>query len=324
MILAITIEELLLIKNLDVVALGGNAILPSSTGGTIREQFSITRAAMEQIVTLLARERNVVVTHGNGPIVGNIVIRNEAAKAMIPPMPLDVCGADSQGGIGYMIQQALGNALGQRGIDREVVTVVTQVVVSDKDPGFDNPVKPIGSFYSAEEGKRFKKERDWKMIKDGDRGYRRVVPSPQPLEIVEAKAIKRLVAAGVIVIAAGGGGIPVVRTGDRLRGREAVVDKDLTSALLGIELGAERFLILTDVDAVYRNFGTPDASPIDKISLDEIKALVAEGRFPEGSMGSKLRSVIRFLEGGGRTSVICRPENMIEAIGGVGGTTFSH
>jgi len=278
---------------------------------------------MEQIVTLLERERNVVVTHGNGPIVGNIVIRNEAAKATIPPMPLDVCGADSQGGIGYMIQQALGNALRHRGLDREVVSVVTQVVVSDTDPGFDKPVKPIGPFYSAEEGKQFEKERGWKIIKDGDRGYRRLVPSPQPLEIIEANAIKMLVEVGVIVIAAGGGGIPVVRTGDRLRGREAVVDKDLTSALLGIGLGAERFLILTDIDAVYRDFGTPEASPIDKMSLVEIKTLVANGHFPEGSMGSKLRSVIKFLEGGGQTAVICRPENMIDASGGAGGTTFS-
>ena len=203
------------IKNLDVVALGGNAILPSDCAGTIQEQLSVTRSAMEHIVGLLDRGRQVVITHGNGPIVGNIVIRNEAAKDIIPPMPLDVCGADSQGGIGYMIQQTLRNELDKHGFDRDVVCVITQVVVSDDDPAFDNPVKPIGPFYEKEDVGRLETERGWQVVQDGNRGYRRIVPSPYPLHIVEANVIRRLVAEGTVVIAAGGGGVPVVRSAGR-------------------------------------------------------------------------------------------------------------
>ena len=312
-----------LIKKLDVVALGGNAIVPSSKAGTIREQFSITRSAMEHIVELLEQDRRVVITHGNGPIVGNIVIRNEAAKDTIPPMPLDVCGADSQGGIGYMVQQALRNTLNKRGFDREVVSLVTQVVVSDEDAAFDNPVKPIGPFYTKEQAMHLQKERGWSIGEDSDRGYRRVVPSPYPLAIVETGVIRRLVAAGVVVIAAGGGGIPVVKTDNQYEGREAVIDKDPTSAILASELGAERLIILTDVDAVYRDFGTPKAARIGKASIQEIKALIAEDRFPQGSMGSKLKAAVTFLEGGGKAAVICRPEHMTAAVRGEKGTMIT-
>jgi carbamate kinase len=308
--------------DLDVVALGGNAILPSGKTGTIEEQLSITRRAMDELVVLLDKGRRVVITHGNGPIVGNIVIRNEAAKDTIPPMPLDICGADSQGGIGYMIQQALGNALAAHGAQADVVSLVTQVVVDADDPAFGRPVKPIGPFYRQDEAEALAAQRGWTIVKDSNRGYRRVVPSPKPLRIVEIDVIRRLLSAGTIVIAGGGGGVPVVERGGRLEGREAVVDKDLTAALLGGALQAERLIILTDVDAVYRDFGTPDQAPIRHASVSEVKTWIASGAFPPGSMGSKLEAVVNFLGRGGGSAVICRPENLADALEASRGTTI--
>jgi carbamate kinase len=311
-----------LAKKLDVVALGGNAILPLGKAGTIKEQLAITYAAMEQIANLLQVGRGVVVTHGNGPIVGNIVIRNEAVKDRIAPMPLDVCGADSQGGIGYMIQQTLGNTLHKRGIDHDVVTIVTQVCVDENDPAFDNPVKPIGPFYSEEQARDLERERGWKVAADANRGYRRVVPSPRPHHIVERDVIVKLVEDGVVVITVGGGGIPVVKVDGCYEGREAVVDKDFASALLAQDLGAERLIILTDVDAVYENFGTPQASAIREVTLDRVKAMLDAGEFPPGSMGSKLTAGVEFIENGGSATIICRPEDLEEAAAGRVGTTL--
>ncbi len=311
-----------MIEHLDVIALGGNAILPPGGAGTVSEQLAITRAAMEQTVALLEKGRRIVITHGNGPVVGNIVIRNEAAADTIPPMPLDVCGADSQGGIGYMVGQVLRNVLAHRGLETEVVAIVTQVIVSDDDPAFANPVKPIGPFYKKDEARRLAAERGWAIAEDSHRGYRRVVSSPYPIEIVEMSVIQRLVEAGTIVIAAGGGGVPVVRVAGRLEGREAVIDKDATSALLGRLLGAERLVILTDVESVYRNFGTPQASPIRRASVDDIRTQIDEGRFPAGSMGSKLKAAVAFLDGGGEMAIVCRPEHLSDALRGVCGTTI--
>jgi carbamate kinase len=310
------------IEHLDVIALGGNALLPSGKTGTIREQLAVTRKAMEQTAALLAAGRRIVITHGNGPVVGNIVIRNEAAARSIPPMPLDVCGADSQGGIGYMVEQSLRNALRDRGDATEVAAIVTQVVVSEHDPAFQKPVKPIGPFYTKADAARLSRERGWTIVEDSRRGYRRVVPSPYPVEIVEANVIRHLVEAGTIVIAAGGGGVPVVRVGGRLEGREAVIDKDPTSALLGNVLGAERLIILTDTEAVFRDFGTPQAAPIRRASLAEVRTQIEEGRFPEGSMGPKLGAVVTFLEGGGEVAVVCRPEHLVDALRGSHGTTI--
>lgn len=308
-------------SDLDVVALGGNAILPSGKTGTIHEQLSITRLAMEQLIVLLERGRRIVITHGNGPIVGNIVIRNEAAKDTIPPMPLDICGADSQGGIGYMIQQALRNALIAHGVERDVVSVVTQVVVDGGDPAFGKPVKPIGPFYTREEAEVLTADRGWVIVKDSNRGFRRVVPSPKPVRIVEIDVIGKLVSSGAIVIACGGGGVPVIEIDRRLEGREAVVDKDLTAALLGGALQAERLIILTDVDAVYRDFGTPQQAPIRTARVSQIKAWLEEGSFPRGSMGSKLEAVVDFLAQGGKSAVICRADNLVDALEASSGTT---
>ena len=307
-------------EHLDVIALGGNAILPVGSGGTISEQFAVTRQTMEQIADLIEKGRNVILTHGNGPIVGNIVVRNEAARDVIPPMPLDICGADSQGGIGYMIQQTLRNILEARNIRREVVAVITQVLVSPNDTAFSKPVKPIGPYYSKENSVRLKQEKGWSIVKDSNRGYRRVVPSPRPLEIIERNVIERLVAAGTIVITVGGGGIPVVRKRGVLACTEAVVDKDLASSVLARDLHAERLMILTDVDAVYKSFGTPAAAALREVTVDEITSLLQAGEFPPGSMGSKIEAAIEFLRSSGKSVLICQSGDLTAALAGEKGT----
>jgi len=307
---------------LDVIALGGNAILPAGKAGTITEQVAITQTAMTEIAGLVSSGRQVVVTHGNGPIVGNIVIRNEAMKATIPPMPLDVCGADSQGGIGYMIQQTLRNVLREEGRDNEVVSLITQVRVNENDPAFHNPVKPIGPFYTKEEASRLTKERGWKIVADARKGYRRVVPSPYPIEIVEIEVVKTLVRHGAVVITVGGGGIPVVFKDGRYEGVEAVIDKDLASSLLARKLGAERLIIITNIDAVYVDFGKPTARALPALTLDEVKTLLRQGQFAPGSMESKVQAAIEFLESGGRSVIITQPGDLLDAVAGRKGTTI--
>jgi carbamate kinase len=306
--------------SIDVVALGGNAIIPAGGKGTIDEQRELTSTTMRQVAELIASGRHVLLTHGNGPIVGNIVERNDAVKDRIPPMPLDVCGADSQGGIGYMIQQSLSNELKGRGIERQVVSLVSQVLVSGDDEAFQNPTKPVGPFYSREEASAREREKGWIMRNDADRGFRRVVPSPKPLEIVEAGVISRLLDVGVVVIAAGGGGIPVVRKDGRLIGVEAVIDKDRAAAVLALNAGAERLIILTDVEEVYIGFGTPDQKPIDRISLPEIEKLLAGGEFPSGSMGPKIGAAVDFLRAGGKEVIISHARKLVDACEGKAGT----
>jgi carbamate kinase len=309
-------------ESLDVVALGGNAILPAGKAGTIREQVAITRTAMLEIKGLVEGGRRIVLTHGNGPIVGNIVVRNEAMKASIPPMPLDVCGADSQGGIGYMIQQTLRNVLREDDRDIEVVSVITQVVVDEDDPAFLDPVKPIGPYYRKEAAMRLAEARGWKVAA-GPKGYRRVVPSPYPRKIVEIGVIKELVRRGVVAVTVGGGGIPVMVKNGSYVGVEAVIDKDLASSLLARNLGAERLIIITSVDAVYVDFGKPTARAIRSAGLAEIRDLHAEGHFPRGSMGSKIQAAIEFLEAGGVSVIITQPGDLLEAVGGRRGTTIT-
>jgi carbamate kinase len=305
-------------KNVDVIALGGNAILPAGQAGTIQEQFAITRTTMGQIATLIADGRRVVLTHGNGPIVGNIVLRNEAMRDTIAPMPLGICVADSQGGIGYMLQQVLRNALRQVGLQQKVVTLVTQVLISPDDPALNNPTKPIGPFYTREQADTFAAERGWKLVEDSKRGWRRVVPSPRPLEIIEKSVAVQLIEAGSVVITVGGGGIPVIRKGDMLDGVEAVVDKDYASAVLARELGAERMIVVTSVDALYRNFGAPDQEPISAMSADEARALVPT--LPPGSMGSKIDAAVQYVDACGGAAVITSPEHIIDAVRGDAGT----
>ena len=306
---------------IDIVALGGNAILPVGKAGTIQEQVAITRTAMLEIEGLVSAGRKVVLTHGNGPIVGNIVVRNEAMKETIPPMPLDVCGADSQGGVGYMIQQTLRNVLEENGNKNDVVSIITQVLVDADDAAFENPVKPIGPYYTEAEANAHRETRGWVIAASKKGGYRRVVPSPYPKRILEIDVIKSLIREGTIVVTVGGGGIPVVREDNRYSGVEAVIDKDLASSLLARHLDAERLIIITDVDAVYLDFGKSSQRPLGLVSLEEIKRYFDEGQFPAGSMGSKIQAVIEFLEYGGESAVIAQPGDLLEAVRGRAGTT---
>jgi carbamate kinase len=308
------------VRGIDVIALGGNAIIPTDGSGTIEEQRELTSTSMRQVAELILGGRRVIITHGNGPIVGNIVERNEAVKDRIPPMPLDVCGADSQGGIGYMIQQSLRNELVASGAPREVVAVVSQVVVSPDDEAFDHPRKPIGLFYGETEAAAFTREKGWKMIMDANRGWRRVVPSPKPLEIVEAQTIAKLLKAGTVVIAVGGGGIPVVRRDGRLEGVEAVVDKDRAAAVLAKMIGAERLIILTSVPEVYIRFGKPDQKALRRVRLAQIRKLVDAGEFPPGSMGPKIEAAIDFIAAGGKHVIISDAGKLLEACKGSAGT----
>lgn len=304
-----------------VLALGGNAIIPEEGTGTIHEQIEITRSTARQLVDVVRNGTQLIVTHGNGPVVGNIVIRNEAARDIVPPMPLDICGADSQGGLGYMIQQVFSNELEKAGLPRTVVTVITQVVVDAEDPAFLKPTKPIGPFYSKSTAENVAAEKGWVVVEDAGRGYRRVVPSPRPLEIVEAQVIRELVHAGRIVVAVGGGGIPVVRDPDgSLRGVEAVIDKDLASSVLAREQGVEAFVIVTAVPKVALSFGKPDQVDVDLMSVSEAARYLEAGEFPPGSMGPKIRSAIEFLEGGGKEVIIASYREIALAIQGKAGT----
>ncbi len=307
-----------------LIALGGNAILRRGEKGTAEEQIAHVRNTAEQLVWLVSEGDQIAITHGNGPQVGDILLKNEMAKEMLPPMPLDVCGAESQGMIGYMLQQAMDGALRAKGIRTPVVTVMTQTLVDRADPAFGHPTKPIGPFYSEAEATRLRAEKGWTVINDSGRGYRRVVPSPTPVEFVEGEVLKSLFESGVIVIASGGGGVPVTRDDSgKMAGVEAVLDKDRSAALLASLLGVDVLLILTDVDKVYLDYGKPSARPVTRMSLEECKGYLAAGQFPEGSMGPKVESATRFVEAGGKKSIITSLSTAKEALAGRAGTTIS-
>jgi carbamate kinase len=301
-------------KGIDVIALGGNAIIPAGGEGTIEEQREVTRQTMAQAASLIREGRKVILTHGNGPIVGNIIERNDAVSDRIPPMPIDVCGADSQGGIGYMIQQILGNQLRELGIEKNIVSLVSQVRVDQSDDAFQKPTKPIGPFYTEEEREKIVREKNWIMKEDVEgRGFRRVVPSPTPLEIIEADIILKLLELDVVVIAVGGGGIPVVREGNSLTGVEAVIDKDRAASVLAENIGADRLIILTNVDYIYADFGKETERPIENISAPELRERYGNYEFPAGSMGPKVRSALDFVESGGELAVIANVSDLLKA-----------
>jgi len=303
-----------------IVSIGGNALIRRGEAGTVEEQFENANRACEYIARLSGAGKNIIITHGNGPVVGNIVIRNEAARNSIPPMPLYICDADSEGGIGFMIQQTLYNGLHRIHKIKDVVTIVTQVVVDPLDPAFKNPSKPIGPFYTYEEARALE-ARGWTMREDSHRGYRRVVPSPRPKKVVEAAVIRTLAECGVIVIAAGGGGVPVAENEDgTLKGIDAVIDKDLATSLLARETKAERFINLTQIEMVYLNFGKPDQLGIREMSLKDARRHMDAGEFAPGSMGPKIEAAIEFLENGGKEVLITSPEMIGSAIKGEGGT----
>lgn len=309
-----------------LVALGGNAILQHGEKGSAAEQMANVRKTCVELVRLIMKGHHIAITHGNGPQVGDILLKNEIAKNSLPPMPLDVCGAESQGMIGYMIQQSMYAELISAKLDRSVATLVTQAKIDINDPAFNDPSKPIGPFYTEVEASKLREENGWTVVNDSGRGYRRVVPSPNPIAIVEEPVIKQLFDAGAIVIAAGGGGVPVVRTredGGDLLGVEAVIDKDHSAAILGLSLEAEILLILTDVEKVSVNFGRPDERKLDKMSVKECERYLAEGQFPAGSMGPKIEAAVRFVKGGGRMTIISSLEHAIEAIEGRAGTVVT-
>ena len=307
-------------ENLVVIAIGGNSLIKDAQHSSVFDQYKAAGETSDHIARIVAEGYNVIITHGNGPQVGFILLRSEMAKEVLHEVPLDTCGADTQGAIGYQITQTLRNELRRDGLDRRVAAVVTQVVVDRDDPGFQSPSKPIGPFYS-EEVARAHQENGWSMKEDAGRGWRRVVASPRPLEIVEETAIRTLVEAGVIVVAVGGGGIPVVRdAGGYLTGVAAVIDKDWASCLLAKNLGAELFVVSTAVDKVAIHFGKPEQRELDEVTLAEAKRYLAEGHFPPGSMGPKIEAAIDFLEGGGRRVIITQPHLMEEALDGKNGT----
>jgi carbamate kinase len=307
-------------EKLVVIAIGGNSLIKDAAHATVFDQYKATGETTDHIARIVAEGYRVVITHGNGPQVGFILLRSEMAKEVLHQVPLDTCGADTQGAIGYQIAQTLGNELRRDGLDRRVVAVVTQVVVDGTDPGFERPSKPIGPFYT-EEAAQTHQQSGWVMREDAGRGWRRVVASPQPLEIVEEPAIRALLEEGVIVVAVGGGGIPVVRqaNGD-LEGIGAVIDKDWASCLLAKNLGAEMFLISTAVDKVAIHFGTPEQQELDEITVAQAKRYAAEGHFAPGSMKPKMEAAIDFIEHGGKRVIITQPHLLEDAIHGKTGT----
>ncbi len=311
-------------NKLAVVAVGGNSLITDKNHPDVPHQWDAVRETCRHLADMIEDGWTLVVTHGNGPQVGYILRRNELAAHEVHPTPLDIIGADTQGSIGYMLQQALRNELNSRGIDKPVVSVVTQVLVDKDDPGFKNPSKPIGSFLEEEDARKFEEE-GWQVVEDAGRGWRRVVASPIPLEVVEQDAIQTLTNAGDIVIAVGGGGIPVVQNpkGElrELSGVYAVIDKDRATALLAQQIGADLLLISTAVEKVALNFGKENEQWLDHMTLAEAKAYQAEGiHFAKGSMAPKIEAVINFLEAGGKKALITDPANIARALKGETGT----
>ena len=303
-----------------VVAIGGNSLIKDKQHRTVPDQFNATRETCVHIAGMIEQGWSVVITHGNGPQVGFILLRSEMASHVLHGVPLDSCGADTQGAIGYMIQQSLYNEFSKRGIDRAAVTVVTQVAVDANDPAFQHPSKPIGPFYDKEKAMMFKEDQGWDVVEDSGRGWRRVVPSPLPQRIVERDAIKGLVDRGFVVIGVGGGGIPVVEENGQLKGVAAVIDKDYASSLLATSIGAELLLISTAVERVALNFGKSNQQWLDRMTLDETRRYLEEGHFAPGSMEPKIRAIMGFLERGGKKALITSPECIERALAGETGT----
>lgn len=303
-----------------VVAIGGNSLIEDPARTTVADQYQAIARTCEHLAAVVAAGHELVVTHGNGPQVGFMLLRSELSRGVVPELPLDALDADTQGAIGYQIQQALGNALAGRGLEPRVVSVVTQVVVAADDPAFAAPSKPIGPPYEEEEARRRMAEDGWSMVFERKRGWRRVVPSPRPRRVVEAWAVRRLLEGGAVAIACGGGGIPVVAEDGRLRGVPAVIDKDRASALLALELGADRLVFSTGVDRVRLGFGGPAERPLERLSVSEAEEHLAAGEFPAGSMGPKVEGAVAFVRGAGGEAVITSPDRLAAALAGQAGT----
>lgn len=307
-----------------VIALGGNAISQQFEEGNIHQQFKHTRQSLTGVVELIAQGYQVLVTHGNGPQVGNALIRVEESRNFVPVLPLGIIVADTEGGMGYMIEQCLQNKMRDREIFKEVATVITQILVNPDDPSIKNPTKFVGPFYTADDVQEMSRRPGWVLKEDPGRGWRRVVPSPIPIEIVAKKTIKLLVENDVVVIAAGGGGVPVYidKNNGWYEGIDAVIDKDLASAVLANNIEADELMILTAVEKVALNFGKPDQKFLEKMTADEAQKYYDEGHFPAGSMGPKIQAALNFLEAGGKKVIITSIEKSTEAVHGKAGTVI--
>jgi carbamate kinase len=304
-----------------LVAIGGNATHPEDIEGTSGEQKAVAASTAEALLPLALLDNQLVVTHGNGPVVGKILMRQALTRNTIAPMPLDICVAHSQGGIAYLLMQAMENALREADSSRHVACLLTQVEVDPNDPAFADPSKPVGAFYDEEEARRIERELGWRMKEDSGRGWRHVVPSPKPKHVCDISLVQVLARRGTVVIAGGGGGIPVVRGPKGVRqGIEAVIDKDLTSAHMANILGIDLLMILTAVPKVAVDFGKPSQRDLDQVSMRELRALQAEGQFPPGSMGPKIDAALRFLEGGGERVIIAHLKDAMAALRGETGT----
>ena len=303
-----------------LVAIGGNSLIRAGEKGTVTEQLANARRTAEAIVGLVRLGYRLVITHGNGPQVGAQLLRSERASDVAYGQTLDVCGACSQGEIGYLLTQSLENELAAAGLDVPVASLVTQTVVSADDPAMQHPSKPIGPFYSRADAEEKKRLLGWQIVEDAARGYRRVVPSPEPIEIMELDVIRSLVNRGVLVVSTGGGGVPVMQVAGRLQGVEAVIDKDRASALLATQLAVDLFAITTDTDYVYLNYRKPGQVPLTQVTASQLEEHYRAGHFPPGNMGPKVESVLRFLRGGGKEAVITSYEHLCEAVEGRAGT----
>lgn len=310
-----------------VVALGGNAISPAGEEGNIAQQFTHTRESARPLVDLLEDGWKLVVTHGNGPQVGHVLRRVELALGEAYPLPLDICVADTQGGMGYMIAQCINNELHARGVELRASALVTTVVVDEHDPAFDNPTKPVGKSYPRERAEELQRTFGWRMVRNGNGTFRRVVPSPRPMEVVEIDLIRSLAAAGQVLVAGGGGGVSVARNGrGELHGVEAVIDKDRTSALIAQQIDAQALLIATCVDRVALDYDKPTARPLDRMTVAEARAHLQAGHFPDGSMGPKIEAAIAFLEASRRDdaeAIICNLDDIRAALRGASGTRIT-
>jgi carbamate kinase len=310
-------------KPIAIVAMGGHAFMLPGEKGTIAEHQLNAAQISAELMHFIDRNYNLVITHGNGPQVGNLLLMTELTGSQLPPFPLDALVAQTEGSLGYIMQQAMLNELVKLKRDQRVVTVVSQVLVKQDDPAFQKPTKPIGPFLAREEAEKRQHELGWKIIDDAGRGWRRVVPSPVPHEVVQYRVILDSVMAGHIVIACGGGGIPVIQKRDgTYQGVEAVIDKDLTSAVLGNQVKADLLVILTEVPNVYLNFGKPDQKSLGAVTIGEIESYFSGGHFPEGSMGPKVRAIISFLSRGGKRGLITSPQKLSDALEGRAGTHF--
>jgi carbamate kinase len=307
-------------KPVTVLAIGGNSLIRSKDRSSFADQLATTADTCRHIADIVEAGHDIVVTHGNGPQVGFILIRSHLARNRLAEVPLDACNAQTQAEIGYMIQQSLDNEFKQRGTAKPVVTVVTQVVVDAADPAFQHPSKPVGPFYTKGEAAKLERELGWVLREDAGRGFRRLVSSPRPVEVVEKPDIESLLRSGSVVVACGGGGIPVVRDNGTLKGVAAVIDKDLASSLLAGDIGAERLVISTAVEQVYLNYGQENQKALGRVSVEEMKSHLAAKQFPSGSMGPKVEAALDFLQRGGKEVVITDPEHLGDAMAGKAGT----